>query len=60
MRDLFKKLNPIISWLFIYVMIALMWIGAEYVFEGVVHSSHVDSVVNGLLASYMLRDWYKR
>lgn len=59
MWKLFKKLDPIVSWLFLYVMIALIWIGAEYVFEGVVHSSYVDSIVNGILATYALRDWYR-
>ncbi len=57
--NLLNKLDPIFSWLFLYVMIALIWIGAEYMFEGAVHSSHVDSVVNGILATYALRDWYR-
>ena len=55
-RIMFRRF---ITWLFLYDMIALLWVGAEYVFEGAVHSSHIDSVVNGILATYMLRDWYK-
>ena len=59
MWDLFKKLDLILSWMFLYIMIALIWIGAEYAFEGAVHSSYVDSVINGILATYALRDWYR-
>lgn len=46
----------VLSWLVLYLILALVWIGAEYVFEGAVHSSHVDGAVNGLLAYYMLRE----
>lgn len=59
MLDLFKKFGPILTWFFLYVMIGLMWVGAEYVFEGAVHSSNVDSAVNGILTTYALRDWYR-
>lgn len=31
--------------LLLYVMLDLCWIGAEYVFEGIVHESRVDGVV---------------
>lgn len=31
--------------LFLYVMLGLCWIGAECVFEGIVHDSRVDGVV---------------
>lgn len=50
-----KLLKSVLNWLFLYIALALMWIGAEYAFEGAVHSSHVDSAVNGLLAYYILR-----
>ena len=36
--------------LFLYVMLGLCWIGAECVFEGIVHDSRVDGVVLALLA----------
>ena len=50
-----KLLESYLNWLCLYIALALMWIGAEYAFEGAVHSSHVDSVVNALLAYYILR-----
>lgn len=34
----------------VYVGIDLMWIGAEYLFEGQVHTSKVDGVVCGVLS----------
>ena len=36
------------------MLLGLMWVGAEYVFEGAVHSSLVDSFVNALLTSLMV------
>ena len=55
LSSIIKLLEIVLSWLCLYIMLALMWIGAEYAFEGAVHSSHVDSVVNALLAYYILR-----
>ena len=34
----------------VYFMLALMWAGAEVIFEGAIHSSWVDGVINGYLA----------
>lgn len=45
--------------LFVYMFIGLTWVGAEYVFEGVVHSSNIDSVVNLILTSCIYRDMVK-
>lgn len=42
--------------LFVYMFIGLTWVGAEYVFEGIVHSSNIDSVANLILALYIFRD----
>ena len=53
--SIIKLLESILHWLCLYIVLALIWIGAEYALEGAVHSSHVDSVVNGLLAYYILR-----
>ena len=54
-HNVIKLLESCLDWICLYIMLALMWIGAEYAFEGAVHSSHVDSVVNALLAYYILR-----
>ena len=50
-----KLLESVLNWPCLYIALALMWIGAECAFEGAAHSSHVDSVVNALLAYYILR-----
>lgn len=51
----YKRLDNFLSWLIMYFVIALIWVGAEYTFEGAVHSSYVDAVVCGLLALYVSR-----
>lgn len=48
-------MRAFLTFAFCYLMLALMWVGAEYVFEGMVHSSHVDGVVCALLARYVQR-----
>lgn len=50
-----KWFTNLLSWLVIYVVIALIWIGAEYAFENIVHTSYVDSVVCGVLAAFVSR-----
>lgn len=42
--------------LFLYVMIDLCWIGAECVFEGIVHESRVDGVVLAWLCLLLVRE----
>lgn len=37
-----------------YLLLGLMWVGAEYVFEGSVHTSAVDAVVCMVLACKLL------
>lgn len=48
------KNHPIIMriflWTALYFIISLCWVGAEYVFEGTVHTSTVDGAIAGLLA----------
>ena len=39
-----------------YTLLALMWVGAEYIFEGVVHSSAVDAVFCAVLARLIQRN----
>ena len=53
MRNAWKWLNGVLCWSALYVAIALMWVGAEHVFEGEVHSSHIDGAANGVLAYYV-------
>ena len=42
--------------LFLYVMLGLCWIGAECVFEGIVHDSRVDGVVLAWLCWLIVGD----
>lgn len=42
--------------LFLYVMLGLCWIGAECVFEGIVHDSRVDGVVLAWLCWLIVRE----
>lgn len=39
-----------------FLSLALMWVGAEYVFEGQVHSSGVDTFMCALLARVLQRE----
>lgn len=45
-----------LAWAALLYLVTLCWIGAEWLFEGVVHSSKVDGFVAGTLAFYMVRD----
>ena len=54
-----KMLNvgaKIIIFFGLWILISLCWVGAEFVFEGVVHSSKVDGYFSGLLAYFVLKD----
>ena len=42
--------------LLLYVMLDLCWIGAEYVFEGIVHGSRIDGVVLTWLCWLIMRE----
>lgn len=43
-------MKHLVIFLYCFVALSLMWVGAEYVFEGAVHSSYVDAVVCAFLA----------
>ena len=45
-----------IVWIVVLFFITLCWTGAEYIFEGVVHTSEVDAYVASILAVYVVRD----
>lgn len=46
----------VLVWVALLCFITLCWIGAEWLFEGAVHSSKVDGYFACLLAIYMVRD----
>ena len=54
-----KMLNvgaKIIIFLTLWILVSLCWVGAEFVFEGTVHSSKVDGYFSVLLAYFVLKD----
>lgn len=57
---LFETLLNIAAWIATYVVVylylGLSWVGAEYLFEGAVHSSTVDGYVLALLTFCIVRE----
>jgi hypothetical protein len=49
-----KFLNKILEFLLYFFLLGLMWVGAEWVFEGAVHTSAVDTVVCALTARLIM------
>lgn len=48
-------LNKFLEFLLYFFLLGLMWVGAEYVFEGAVHTSYVDTVFCALTARLLQR-----
>ena len=57
---MFEKLlniaGTVVMYVAVYFIIGLCWIGAEYLFEGAVHSSMVDGWFCFYLTCYVVRD----
>ena len=49
-------LSELLEFALYFLFLALLWVGAEYVFEGQVHSSGVDTFVCALLARVLQRE----
>ena len=49
-----KLIGSILKWWFTYLLLDLMWVSAEVVFEGAAHSSLVDGMVNAWLTSLVV------
>ena len=45
-----------ITYIGIFCLIDLVWVGAEYVFEGAVHTSMVDGFICALLSYHIVKD----
>lgn len=59
MKPLLPKLALFaLMYAFILTILTLCWVGAEYVFEGAVHSSKVDSWIACLLSYYMTKELF--
>ena len=50
-----KVFIKIIEFLLYFFMLSLMWVGAEYIFEGAVHKSVVDAFFCAMLSVCLLR-----
>lgn len=57
--DFVKRFDNIFIWAFVNIAFGLMWVGAEYIFEGAVHSSYVDAAVNGFVSFFITRELIK-
>lgn len=51
-----KILDLLVSFVLCYTIFALCWIGAEWVFEGTVHTSQVDTFFCAFLSWIVARD----
>ena len=56
MKLLEKLFNDAVMYVAVYLLVGLCWIGAEYLFEGAIHSSSVDSWFAFYLTCYIVRD----
>lgn len=52
--DLDKLIGSILRWWFTYLLLDLVWVCAEVIFEGTIHTSFVDGMVNAWLTSAVL------
>ncbi len=43
----------------VFVFVSLCWVGAEYTFEGIVHSSKVDGWIAGYISFVITLDLYR-
>lgn len=45
-----------ITYIGVFFLIDLVWVGAEYLFEGAVHTSKVDGFICGILSYHIVKD----
>lgn len=51
-------LSLIASFCTFYVVISCAWVGAEYIIDGAVHPSHIDTFIATLLAYFFTKEMY--
>lgn len=51
-------LSLIVIFITTYALITCAWVGAEYIFDGAVHTSKVDGILTTVVAYYFIRDAY--
>ena len=60
MDDFEKLCYAVFTFISALIAVTLCWVGAEYVFEGTVHSSDVDGAVAVCLAYLMTKECVKK
>lgn len=60
MKRLLAKLTIfILVYVLMLIIVTLCWVGAEYVIEGVVHTSKVDGYVAGILSCQLTFELFR-
>lgn len=57
-HNVLTALSLIVIFIVTYAIITCAWVGAEYLFDGVVHTSKVDDIFAIAVAYYLTRDAY--
>lgn len=57
-HNVLTALSLIVIFIVTYAIITCAWVGAEYLFDGVVHTSKVDGIFAIAVAYYLTRDAY--
>lgn len=52
------SLNIVLFFVVLYI-VTLCWVGAEYLFEGVVHKSKVDGAIGVMLSCHIAKDIWR-
>lgn len=58
-HNVLTALSLIVIFIVTYAIITCAWVGAEYLFDGAVHTSKVDGMFTTAVAYYFTRDVYK-
>lgn len=57
-HNVLTALSLIVIFVTTYALITCAWVGAEYLFDGTVHTSKVDGILTTAVAYYFTRDAY--
>lgn len=57
-HNVLTALSLIVIFVTTYALITCAWVGAEYIFDGAVHTSKVDGILATAVAYYFTRDAY--
>ena len=57
-HNVLTALSLVVIFITTYALITCAWVGAEYLFDGAVHTSKVDDILTTAVAYYFTRDAY--